>query len=119
MLFLLMSKTGVQGQVHVCMLSRFSRVWLFATPWTVAHQAPLSMGILQVRILEWAARPSSRGSSQLRDQTRVSSIARRILYHWETGEAHKVKNSNQRDLNIKHRLCPLPCQKAFLISPCS
>ena len=25
------------------MLSRFSCVWLFATPWTVAHQAPLSM----------------------------------------------------------------------------
>ena len=22
----------------------FNRVWLFATPWTVAHQAPLSMG---------------------------------------------------------------------------
>ena len=31
--------------VHaMCMLSRFSRVRLFATPWTVAHQAPLSMG---------------------------------------------------------------------------
>ena len=26
------------------MLSRFSRVQLFATPQTVAHQAPLSMG---------------------------------------------------------------------------
>ena len=26
------------------MLSRFSWVQLFATPWTVAHQAPLSMG---------------------------------------------------------------------------
>ena len=26
------------------LLSRFSRVWLFATPWTVAYQAPLSMG---------------------------------------------------------------------------
>ena len=26
------------------MLSRFSRVRLFVTPWTVAHQAPLSMG---------------------------------------------------------------------------
>ena len=25
------------------MLSHFSRVWLFATPWTVALQAPLSM----------------------------------------------------------------------------
>ena len=27
-----------------CLLSRFSRVWVFATPWTVAHQAPLPMG---------------------------------------------------------------------------
>ena len=27
-----------------CLCSRFSSVWLFATPWTVAHQAPLSMG---------------------------------------------------------------------------
>ena len=26
------------------MLSRFSHVQLFVTPWTVAHQAPLSMG---------------------------------------------------------------------------
>ena len=31
-----------------------------ATPWTVAHQAPLSMGILQTRILEWVPMPSSR-----------------------------------------------------------
>ena len=29
---------------QACMLSRFSHVWIFATPWTVAHQAPLSMG---------------------------------------------------------------------------
>ena len=28
----------------VCLLSLFSHVWLFATPYTVAHQAPLSMG---------------------------------------------------------------------------
>ena len=27
-----------------CMLSHFSHVRLFVTPWTVAHQAPLSMG---------------------------------------------------------------------------
>ena len=114
-------------------------VWLFATPWTVAYQAPLSMGfyrqeywsglpfpspgylpdpgiklgsstlqadstiwatreshevkvtqscptlcdptnytvlgILQARILEWAALPFSRGSSQPRDQTQISHIA--------------------------------------------
>ena len=29
----------------VCMLSHFSCVWLFVTPWTVAHQGPLSMGL--------------------------------------------------------------------------
>ena len=33
------------------------------TPWTVAHQATLSMGILQARILEWVAISFSRGSS--------------------------------------------------------
>ena len=37
-----------------------SHVPLFATPWTGAHQAPLSMGILQARILKWVAMPSSR-----------------------------------------------------------
>ena len=35
----------------------------FVTPWTTARQAPLSMGILQARILEWVAIHSSRGSS--------------------------------------------------------
>ena len=29
------------------MLSHFSCVQLFATPWTVAHQAPLSMGFFR------------------------------------------------------------------------
>ena len=42
---------------------------------TVAHLAPLPMGVLQARTLEWIAMPSSRGSSQPRDQTLVSHIA--------------------------------------------
>ena len=42
--------------------------------WTVAHQAPPAMQILQSRILEWVAIPSSRGSSQLRDRTQVSVL---------------------------------------------
>ena len=33
------------------------------------------MGILQARILEWVAMPSSRGSRQPRDWTQVSNIA--------------------------------------------
>ena len=36
------------------------------TTWTVAHQAPLSMGNLQARILEWVAMPFYRESSQPR-----------------------------------------------------
>ena len=43
-----------------------SCVALFGTPWATALQAPLATGILQTRILEWVARPFSRGSSQSR-----------------------------------------------------
>ena len=38
----------------LCCAKSLSRVWLFAIPGTVAHQAPLSMSILQA-ILEWVA----------------------------------------------------------------
>ena len=54
---------------------------------TVAHQAPLSIGILQTRILEWVVIPSSRGSSQPRDQTQVSCIAGGFFTIWATREA--------------------------------
>ena len=47
--------------------------FFFVTPWTV-H------GILWARILEWAAFPFSRGSSQPRDQTQVSHIAGGFFY---------------------------------------
>ena len=55
------------------LLTCFSCVWLFVTPWTVGCQAaPGVHGVLQARILEWAAISSSRGSSWHRDQTWVS-----------------------------------------------
>ena len=57
------------------------------TPRTVAYQAPLSMGILQTRILEWVAMPSSKGPSQLRDRTQVPHIANRFFTDWATREA--------------------------------
>ena len=62
--------------VHMCVcvcvyiyavLCLVAQSYLFVTLWTVARQAPLSMGILQARILEWVAMLSSRGSSQPRD----------------------------------------------------
>ena len=61
--------------VRVFVLSSVSPTWLFVTSWTVACLALVFMGILQARILEWVAMPSSRGSSQRRDQTYVSCIS--------------------------------------------
>ena len=58
----------------LCCAWFLSCVWLFVTPWTAACQAPLSMGILQARILEWVAMSSSRGSSQPRIETRSSVL---------------------------------------------
>ena len=66
--------------VHVCTI-----LTDFVTLWTVAHQAPLSMGFFQARILEWVAICSSREPSLSRDQTHifcVSCIGRWVLYNW-------------------------------------
>ena len=71
----------------LCCAWSLRRVQLFATPWTVARQAPLSMGILQTRILEWVAMSASRGSFQPRDRTRVSCITGRFFTSWATREA--------------------------------
>ena len=52
-----------------------SRVRLFVTLWMVAHQAPLSRGILQARTLEWVAMHFSWRSSQPRNPTCVSYVS--------------------------------------------
>ena len=57
--------------MRVCVRSYFGHVRLFATLWTIAHQAPLSMGFSSKNTGVGAV-SFSRGSSQLRDQTHVS-----------------------------------------------
>ena len=67
----------------MCCAELLSCVRLFVIPWTVALQAPLAMGILQARILEWVAMPSSRGASRRTAGTcisYVSCIGRQGLY---------------------------------------
>ena len=66
-----------------------SSVQLFMTPWTVPHQAPLSMGILQARTLAWVAMPSSRECSQPRDRTQVSCIAGGFFTIWANREVQE------------------------------
>ena len=88
--------------MSVCKLSH---VWLVATLWTVAHQAPLSMGFSRQRILEQVAISSSGASSRPSDQIHVScfsGIGRKILYHWATNEAWKyeLSISNERKIPV-------------------
>ena len=70
-----------------CVLSGFSRVWLFATQWTIAHQALLSMEFSQQEY--WNGLPCPPPADHPRDWTCVSCIShcRWIVYLWATGEA--------------------------------
>jgi len=53
---------------YACILSRFSCDWLFVTHGLQPARSSVH-GILQARILEWVAMPSSRGFSWPSDQT--------------------------------------------------
>ena len=61
-----------------------SRVQLFATPWTVAHQAPPSMGFSRQEYWSGLPFPSLGESSRPRDRTRVSWTAGRFFTNWAT-----------------------------------
>ena len=69
-----------------CCAQSLSCVRLFATPQTVARQAPLSIGILQARILEWIAIPFSRRSFQPWNRTQVFHIPGVFFTIWATRE---------------------------------
>ena len=66
----------------------------------VAHQARLSMGILQARIVEWVVMPSSRESSQPGGRTQVSCTAGRFFTSWATRETHKYHYNTENILAI-------------------
>ena len=79
--------------MQYCVVCSFNRVLFCATPWILAHHAPLSVEILQARIMEWVAISSSRGTSPPRDGTHiscVSCIGRQIPYPCATWEALSV-----------------------------
>ena len=62
-------------------MKSFSRVRLFATPWTVAHQAPSIHGIFYARVLEWVAISFSRGFFLTRESNLGLPHCRQMLYH--------------------------------------
>ena len=67
-------------------LKLLCRVWLGDPTDCITCQAPLSMGILQARILEWVV-TAPRGSFWPRDWTWISCIAGRFFTNWATREA--------------------------------
>ena len=87
----------------VCVQTLSVRVWLFATLWAVACQAPPSMGSFHARILEWVAISFSRGSSRPRDRTRISFVSftgRWILYHCATWEEACMYMKAQKSFDL-------------------
>ena len=87
------SGKGLGWCLHaVCLCGEsLSRVWLCdhvdcSPPGSSVH------GMLQARILEWVAMPSSRGPSQLRGHTQVSCIAGEFFTVWAPRECEFVAN---------------------------
>ena len=64
-----------------------SCIQLFAAPWTVVHQAPVSMKFHQARILEWVAISLLQEIFQPRDWTQVACLAGSFFTIWVTKEA--------------------------------
>ena len=64
----------------LCMLNHFSHLWLFATLWTVAHQAPLSMGFSRQEY--WSGLPCPPpGDPDPGIEPASLCIGRQALYH--------------------------------------
>ena len=61
--------------VCACMPNHFSCVLLFLTPWTVAHQAPLSFGLSRQEYWSGLPHPPPGESSPPRDRTLVSHVS--------------------------------------------
>ena len=91
-----------------------SPVWLFVIQWTIQSM------YLQARILEWAAIPFSRGSSQLRDGTQAYHIAGRFFAFWATGghtswgiekkiRLYKIHKDVEKEKNVCMCLCVCVC----------
>ena len=74
-----------------------SCVWLFGTPWTIAHQAPLSMEFSRQEYWSGLVFPSPGDLPTPGIECRVSCIAGRFFIFWASREAYPPSPA--------HRLC--------------
>ena len=80
-----------QSYLNENVIVQYKVRWLFATLWTVAHQAPLSMGFSRQEYLSGLPFPSPGNlpdpGIEPKDRTQVSRIAGRRFNLWATREA--------------------------------
>ena len=84
-------------------------VWLFATPWTVAHQTPLSMGFPGQE--QWSGLPFPPPG----DRTCISCTANRILCHLSLLGSHFVSAAAAAAKSLQS--CPTLCDPIDGSSP--
>ena len=77
------------GPSHLQKAKLLSRIWLFATPWTVTYQAPPSMGFSRQEYWSGLTFPSpGRKIFWPKIRTQVSRIIGRRFIIWATREVH-------------------------------
>ena len=101
---ILLWRTKLTGSDHPGTLCVLVTQWCLTLHDPMDHSLRGSSvhGILQARILEWVAMPSSRGSSQPRDRMQVSCIEVTLFTDWSTpeGRQHYEMGQIQESWNL-------------------
>ena len=85
------NKTTAEVEVHVCMCSVIQSCPTLCDPMDCSPPGFSVHGISQARILGWVTISSFRGSSQLKGQTCVSCIGRRVFFTTEPPGKSEVR----------------------------
>ena len=86
--------------MRACMLSHFSRVQLSVTPWTMAHQAPLSMGLSRQEHWNGLPFPSSAIKYEVSEGSEVKSLScvRLFATPWTVARQAPLSITSSRSL---------------------
>ena len=90
------------------MLSRFSCVQLFATPWTVATQAPLSMGFSRQEYWSGLLHPPSGDLPDPGSNPRLL-----YLLHWQPGSLLLAQSGKRLQISSPSVTSPFPFSVGF------
>ena len=99
---------SIKLRAFICIvgvLNCFSHIRLFVTLWTVAHQAPLSIGFFWQEY--WSGLsyppPADIPNPWIKPSSPTSPALQEILYHWATGEALYMHYPLTTDLLFEKR----------------